>query len=1021
MAEKKRIELMVCAGTGCVAGGAFQFKQLLEQEITDRGLGGEVAVVTTGCNGFCGQGPLMVVVPDNIFYGWLTPNDIPLLVEEHFLKGRPVQKLMFTPPEEETPIPLLSEIPFFNKQVLIVLKNRGLIDPENITDYIARDGYVALEKVLTSMEPEEVIEEVLAAGLRGRGGAGFPTGLKWRFARNAVSEDDEKYIICNADEGDPGAFMDRSVLESDPHAIVEGMLIGAHAIGATHGFIYVRDEYPIAVKRVTHAIDEARAYGLLGEDILKTGFDFDLSVNRGAGAFVCGEETSLINSLEGKMPEPKVRPPYPANSGYMKRPTNINNVESWANIRHIINNGAEWFNSIGTEKSKGTKIFSLVGKVKNTGLVEVPMGITLREIIFDMGGGIVDDKKFKAVQTGGPSGGCIPASLLDISVDYESLAKVGAIVGSGGMIVMDERSCMVEVAKYFLTFSQGESCGKCTPCREGIRHMLNILTEITEGRGQEGDIETLEKMANLIKETSLCALGGTAPNSVLTTIKYFRHEYEAHIKEKRCPAVVCKEIISSACQHSCPIAQDAACYIGLIAHRRFKEALEITRKENPLPLICGRVCHNPCEVTCKAGEGGDAITIRSLKRFLADYDLEHGINIVETPKQKREERIAVIGAGPGGLTCAHYLALEGYNVTIFESQPQAGGMLTLGIPEFRLPKKFVNLEIDRIKALGVELKTDTTVGKDILFPELKKEYAAIFIATGAHKGIRMEIPGEDMEGVLDAVEFLRDVNLGRGVKVGEKVIVVGGGNSAVDAARVVKRLGKDIKMFYRRTQAEMPAIESEVHEIFIEGIDLQFLVTPVKIISSNGKLEAVECVKMELGATDLSGRRRPVPIPGSEFRVDVDTLILAIGQRPDVSFLADEDGLQISKWESIVVDPETLYTNIDGVFAGGDAVTGPSTVTDAMGHGKLAATMIRKYINKEKLEREYKVTRPGIHVEPIQLSEEEMENITRPEMAAIPVEQRIGSFDEVELGFTEAEAVAEAKRCLRCDLLVENN
>ena len=563
MAEKKRIELMICAGTGCVASGAFQIKEELEKEVKERGLQGEVSVVTTGCNGFCGQGPLMVVVPDNIFYGWLTLKDIPHLVEEHFLKGRPVQRLMFTPPEEESPIPLLSEIPFFKKQVLIVLKNKGLIDPENIKNYIARDGYAALEKVLTDMEPEEIIEEIIQSGLRGRGGAGFPTGLKWKFARNA--QDEQKYIICNADEGDPGAFMDRSVIESDPHGVLEGMLIGAYAIGATHGFIYVRDEYPIAVKRMMLAIEDARNYGLLGENILDTGFDFDISVNRGAGAFVCGEETSLINSLEGNMPEPRVRPPYPAQSGYMGQPTNINNVETWATVRHIINNGAEWFSSIGTEKSKGTKIFSLVGKVKNTGLVEVPMGITLREIIFDIGGGILDNKTFKAVQTGGPSGGCIPGSLLDIPVDYESLGKVGSIVGSGGMIVMDEDNCMVEVARYFLAFTQGESCGKCAPCREGTWHMLNILTDITEGRGKEGDLEVLEKMSGLVKQTALCALGNTAPNPILTTMKYFRDEYEAHIREKRCPAKQCKALIRyliledkctgcTACARNCPVS-----------------------------------------------------------------------------------------------------------------------------------------------------------------------------------------------------------------------------------------------------------------------------------------------------------------------------------------------------------------------------------------------------------------------------------------------------------------------------------
>jgi NADH-quinone oxidoreductase subunit F len=454
---------------------------------------------------------------------------------------------------------------------------------------------------------------------------------------------------------------------------------------------------------------------------------------------------------------------------------------------------------------------------------------------------------------------------------------------------------------------------------------------------------------------------------------------------------------------------------------KFDEAIKIVRKENPLPLICGRVCDTPCEQKCKAGEWGDPIAIRSLKRFLADYEMKHGLEIEEKPKSERDERVAVIGSGPGGLACAYYLALEGYKSTIFESQPIPGGMLAVGIPGFRLPKDVLDWEIERIKKLGVEIKTNTRVGKDIRLSELTGEYKATFIATGAHKGLKMRIPGEDSEGVLDAVEFLRDFNLDREVKIGDKVIIVGGGNSAVDAARVAKRLGKDTSIFYRRTRAEMPAIKSEVDEAIIEDIDLQLLVVPTKVLSSNGKTEAIECIRMELGDRDESGRRRPVPIPGSEFRVEVDTLILAISQEPDVSFLTDEDSLKISGWNTIEVDPETLHTNIEGIFAGGDVVTGPNNVTEAIAHGKLAAQMIDKYIKGEKLERKYEVTRPAIHVESLQLSEEEIESLKKPEMSSIPVSQRIESFKEVELGFTEAEAIAEAKRCLRCDLEKKSN
>jgi NADH:ubiquinone oxidoreductase subunit F (NADH-binding)/(2Fe-2S) ferredoxin/NAD-dependent dihydropyrimidine dehydrogenase PreA subunit len=557
-----RMSLLVCAGTGCVSNNSFKVKSALEKELGRHGLQDEIQVITTGCNGFCANGPIVVVKPEGIFYQLLKEEDIPHLVEEHFLKGRPVEKLMYVPAEGEPPIPRMSDIPFFGKQQLIALANRGLIDPENIDEYIARGGYKALAKVLGEMSPEGVIEEVKASGIRGRGGAGFPTWKKWELARNSAG--DEKYVICNADEGDPGAFMDRSIIESDPHAVLEGMTIGAFAIGAGHGFIYIRAEYPLALERLTQAIEQAHEYGLLGEDVLGSGFDFDLTVSKGAGAFVCGEETSLIGSLEGKLPEPRVRPPYPAQAGYHGKPTNINNVETWANIPHIINRGAGWLSAIGTATSKGTKVFSLVGKVNNTGLVEVPMGISMREIVFDIGGGIPNGRKFKAVQTGGPSGGCIPESLLDTPVDYESLTQAGSIMGSGGMIVMDEGTCMVEVARYFVSFTREESCGKCSPCREGTWHMMNILENIVQGKGQEQDIELLEKLGRLIKETALCGLGNTAPNPVLTTIRYFRDEYLAHIRDKRCPAGVCKALIHyfvlpdkcvgcMACAKNCPV------------------------------------------------------------------------------------------------------------------------------------------------------------------------------------------------------------------------------------------------------------------------------------------------------------------------------------------------------------------------------------------------------------------------------------------------------------------------------------
>ena len=559
--QEYRQHLLVCAGTGCVANRSFEIKEELEKEIIKRKLHDEVQVITTGCQGFCERGPIVIVQPDGTFYQRIRKEDIPHLVEEHMLKGRPVADLMYLPSPEEKPVPKMMDIDFFKHQRLIILRNRGRLDPENIEEYIGFDGYQALEIALTRMTPEQIVKEVKKSGLRGRGGAGFPTGKKWELCRREPGR--IKYIICNGDEGDPGAFMDRSVLEADPHSVIEGLVIGAKAIGAHQGFVYVRSEYPLAVKRLKIALKQAAEYGLLGPNILGTGFNFNIEVVQGAGAFVCGEETALLASIEGRVGRPRQRPPYPSENGLWGKPTNINNVETWANVPMIILRGAKWFSSIGTKTSKGTKIFSLVGKINNTGLVEVPMGISMREIIYDIGGGIPQGKEFKAVQTGGPSGGCIPKDLLDLPIDYESLTQAGSMMGSGGMIVMDEDTCMVDVARYFINFTQEESCGKCPPCRMGTKHMVYILDRITQGKGKNEDIKLLESLAENVKLSSLCGLGQTAPNPVLTTLRYFRSEYEAHIKEKRCPALVCKDLISytidaelcsgcTVCAKNCP-------------------------------------------------------------------------------------------------------------------------------------------------------------------------------------------------------------------------------------------------------------------------------------------------------------------------------------------------------------------------------------------------------------------------------------------------------------------------------------
>ena len=589
--ELYRSHVLVCGGTGCTSSGSEKIIEAFETELEKLQLANEVKVVRTGCFGLCEVGPIVIVYPEGAFYSRIKVEDVPRITEEHLLKGRIVTDLLYKESVDEGKPRSLNEVDFYKKQKRVALRNCGVIDPEDITEYIAMDGYKALGKVLTEMTQEQVIETIKKSGLRGRGGGGFPTGLKWEFAYRAKG--DQKYVVCNADEGDPGAFMDRSILEGDPHAVVEAMAIAGYAVGADQGYIYVRAEYPIAVKRLQIAIQQAKEYGLLGENIFNTGFNFDLEIRLGAGAFVCGEETALLNSVEGKRGTPRPRPPFPAVKGLWEKPTLLSNVETYANIPQIILNGVDWFTSMGTEKSKGTKVFALGGKINNTGLVEIPMGTTLREIIYEIGGGIPNGKAFKAVQTGGPSGGCIPASHLDTPIDYDNLTALGSMMGSGGMIVMDEDNCMVDVARFFLDFTVDESCGKCTPCREGTKRMLEILNRITSGKGKSEDIEKLESLAQTIKASALCGLGQTAPNPVLSTLRYFRDEYEVHVRDKKCPAGVCAALLaytieSELCK-KCGICANK-CPIGCISGVKGKEVYKIDQEKC---IKCG-ACMSAC-------------------------------------------------------------------------------------------------------------------------------------------------------------------------------------------------------------------------------------------------------------------------------------------------------------------------------------------------------------------------------------------------------------------------------------------
>jgi NADH-quinone oxidoreductase subunit F len=1018
--EKKPV-ITVSAGTCGQARGALKVIKSLKNSIKKENLEDKVKIRITGCHGFCEAEPNIIIYPHEIFYQKVDSRNAKDIIDQTIINNKVINSLLYSDPMTGEKASQESHISFYKKQKRIVLGDNALIDPMEILDYLSIGGYSSLIKVLSQMTPEQVIEAVKHSGLRGRGGAGFPTGSKWELARK--SKGDKKYVICNADEGDPGAYMDRSLLEGNPHRVLEGMIIGAYAIGADEGYVYVRDEYPLAVKHISLAISQAEKLGLLGKNILGTGFNFEIHIAKGAGAFVCGEETALIASIEGKVGEPRQRPPFPAVRGLWRKPTNINNVETWGNIPIIIEKGAEWFSKIGTNGSKGTKIFSLVGKINNTGLVEVPMGITLREIIFDIGGGIPAGKEFKAVQTGGPSGGCIPKEMLDLPIDYQSLTQAGSIMGSGGMIVMDETTCMVDVAKYFLNFLRDESCGKCISCREGTQRMWEIVKDISEGKGKEEDLKLLEELALAVKNASLCGLGQTAANPVLSTLRYFKEEYESHITQKKCPALVCKEIVSSPCQYTCPINQEASVYIALIAQGKFKEAFDIIRKDNPLPAICGRVCHHPCEKVCRAGEAGEPIAIRALKRFLIDWAIANGMSSPAQSQMLKRERVAIIGSGPAGLAAGCALSQKGFQATIFESLPVPGGMLAVAIPEHRLPKKILDFDLENIKNSGVDIKTNRALGRDFSLDDLFKEgYEAIFIATGAHKSMKLGIPGENSEGVLQSLEFLRAINLGQKVELGEKVGIIGGGNSAIDAARVAIRNKncKKISILYRRTKKEMPAFPEEVESAIEEGINIQFLVAPTKIITKNGKVVAVECIRMKLGDLDSSGRRRPFPIEGSEFTVELDTLILAIGERPDISYLRDKDNLETSKWETIVADKETLRTRREGVFAGGDVVTGPATIVEAIAAGKIAAQSIEKYLEGKKVTREYKLTRPSLYVEAVELEEKEIEKAQRPKMPVLALKERKTSFKEVELGLTEHLAIKEARRCLRCELETED-
>jgi NADH-quinone oxidoreductase subunit F len=728
-------------------------------------------------------------------------------------------------------------------------------------------------------------------------------------------------------------------------------------------------------------------------------------------------------SIESRRGMPRPRPPFPAQSGLAGMPTNINNVKTVASIPIIIDRGADWFAGIGTEKSKGTAVFALTGKIANSGLVEVPMGTSLSTIIFDIGGGIPRGKRFKAVQTGGPSGGCIPARFLDSPVEYETLAKLGSIMGSGGMVVLDETTCMVDVARYFLSFTQSESCGKCVPCRLGTKQMLEILIRITQGNGRDEDMDTLLTIARTVKECSLCGLGQTCPNPILTTLEYFRDEYETHIREKKCAAAVCDALMISPCQHTCPVGINIPRYVAQIAAGEYLEAVDTIRERNPFPAICGRICHHPCEGRCRRGELDDPVAIRALKRFAADWYFDH-VGQLSAPErflQTHSQQVAVVGAGPTGLSCAYFLAQMGYPVTVFEALPVGGGMLSVAIPDFRLPREVIEKEIDHIAKRGVQIEYNSPINVNFTIEDIKNRgFEAIFIAAGAQRSQNIGIPGEleDVEGFYYGLRFLRDVKVGKPVKIGGSVAVIGGGNVALDSSRTAVRLGaSEVNIFYRRSREEMPVTEVEYDEALAEGIRVNFLVSPTRIVNDDWKITGLQCVRMRLGEPDASGRRRPIPVSGSEFFATADTVIAAVGQAPDLSFLPADSALERTRWERLAVDANRLVTNVPGVFAGGDFVSGPGMVIEAIAAGRRGAIAIDKYLRGDTSRVEMYDLKPSVIEEETKTDEEESwEPQFRPEIPHLALKERKGSFQEIELSFSEEKAIQEAKRCLRCDL-----
>jgi len=977
----------VSAGSDGVKAGALQVLEAFSEQVNAPGFPAHIKVDIrkTGVLGFYQRDTLVMIGSDGetSMYANITPYMAPRLVKEHLLEGTPVAEWLANN----------EWAAFVSKQERQLTGSWASLDPDDISTYLQIGGYDSAKRAFTA-EPVSVIKTIEAVGLRERTHEGLPVFFHWQTARGHTEA-----LIALADSGDPQSFVPRDILESCPHAVIEGMLIGARATGASKGTVIVREGYALAAERMRRAVKQAREHGLLGANVLQSGFSFDLEVVTDLPARLC---PSGAVQLESNYHDAV-----------------IHNAETWINIPLIIGKGREWY--LKRHPIMQTKLWSLTGAIPRSGLVEIPIGTPLYELIYDIGGFPDPQSPPRMIQLGGPYGGLLSSNHMDTPLDFEDMGDVYASFGSGGAHVPPEDSCVVIYARDTLRTCLDEMRGRCDieECQGKLDRILRLLTEIHEGLGTIQHISALENICIELQDRQLCGANRSGGSFVLSTLRHFHDEYLTHVQEKKCPTVKCFSMIAAPCQQACPAGIDIPSYLALVGHGRYEEAVELIRKDNPFVWSCGLICPAPCESVCVRGEIDRPISIRAMKGFAAAMGFDSYESKREKPPAPTGPRVAVIGSGPGGLTCAYYLAQKGYRVTVFEALPEAGGLLRMGIPEYRLPKEVVRKEIDHIQSLGVRIKTDVTVGRDITIGQLRGEgYEAIFIAVGAHKGYTLNIDGEDQfEGVYDSISFLREVSLNGAGKPSDKVVVIGGGNAAVDAARTCVRLGcSSVVMAYRRTREEMPAWEEEIEQALEEGVELNYLTIPIRVVGMNGTVKGLECLRATLGEPDVSGRRRPIPVKGSNFIIDAGAIITAIGQGPDLAELNNAANLDISRRGTIDVNPYSMQTSAPDVFAGGDVVTGPATVVGAIGAAKLAAQAIDLYLRGEKLPSRPQEKNPRSSVEPVFSTFLEKQNLKRSEMPLAPLKTRRETFQQVELGLTPEMALNEAKRCLRCDM-----